>query len=220
MDRVHHSDDQPVSAVVHVAVAICSIDESQRHIGILHRDAEADGVFLLDLAWHHHLRNQIPERQYLWVEPAINSKRLVQVAAICRRVWRSNRRGIPYAFSRPTHCFDNSTGAFLLGPTRLGLTCATFVLAIFDEAGLPLVRYETWPEVREGDAEWQRRILAKLLETGASAEHFHAVSTEIGSVWFRPEEVAGAVTISPLPADFDGAAERAAQILAILAADA
>jgi hypothetical protein len=85
---------------------------------------------------------------------------------------------------------------------------------------LPLVRYESWPEVREGDAEWQRLILAKLLETGASAEHVHAVSTEIGSARFRPEEVAGAASISQLPADFDAAVQRAAQILAILAADA
>ena len=216
MNRVHYSDDQPVSAVVHVAVAICSIDGSQRHIGILHRDTEADQVLLLDLAWHHRLRNEPLGGSWLWVEPAVNARRLVQVAAICRRVWRSNRLGIPYALSHPTECFDENTGAFLLGPTRLGLTCASFVLAMFDAAGLPLAQYDTWPTNRDGDAEWQLRIVEKLAETAASAKHVHAVSIEIGSVRFRPEEVAGAATTSPLPAGFDVAADRAAQILALL----
>src|SRR6185503_13834023 len=82
-------------------------------------------------------RNEAPDPDFLWVNPAAHPKRLVQVAALCRKIWRANQSGsIPYAFSPPNDCFDTNTGAFLFGPTRHGLTCASFVLAVFHHAGL------------------------------------------------------------------------------------
>src|SRR5437879_3896379 len=146
MDRVYSADERPFEGIKHVAVAIGAIDAGQQHIGVLHRDHESNSVLMLHLAWHHRLKNDVPDQTFLWVDPPFHPRRLVQIAAICRQVWRSNKAGgIPYAFSPPNDCFDAQTGAFLFGPTRLGLTCATFVLAIFDCAGLKLVDYGSWP---------------------------------------------------------------------------
>jgi len=213
MDRVHSVDEKPFEGVQHAAVAIRGSVGGQRHLGILHRDIDSNSVLMLHLAWHHQLRNESPKPAYLWVDPAIHPRRLAQVAAICRLIWRMNQKGgLPYGFSPPNDCFDAKTGRYLLGPTQHGLTCATFVLAVFHRAGLQLVQYETWPIGREGDVEWQRNIVA-MLQQGASTEHIEAVSSELGAVRYRPEEVAGAVTMSALPVDFETAVDRGQQIL-------
>jgi hypothetical protein len=107
----------------------------------------------------------------------------------------------------------------LFGSTRHGLTCATFVLAVFHQAGLPLVRYDSWPVNRPGDAEWQESIVNLLERTGAAPEHIAKVKTEIGAVRYRPEEVAGAATSVSIPAEFPSASERAQEILLKLGID-
>lgn len=215
MDRVFAAHERSFDQLRHVAIAIAAIDSEQRHVGILHKDAQTETVLMLDLAWHHRLRNQPPQSKYLWVDPAIPARRLVQVAAWCRKIWRSNRTRIPYAFSMPNDCFEAETGTFLIGPTRHGLTCATFILAVFDVAGLKLANYVSWPIDRPGDREWQEKVVASLQADSADDTHINAARAEIGSgaARFRPEEVAGAATVWPLPAEFAVAVERGAMIL-------
>ncbi len=220
MKRVYSQEESSLSNICHAAIAIQSVDSNQRHIGVLHREDGSDEVSLLHLAWHHDLRNHPPKTAYLWVDPKIPSRRMRQVAAFCRKVWRSNDndRAIPYALSPPNDCFDRLTGKFLLGPTRLGLTCASFVLAIFESVGLPLAKYETWPKARDGDQEWQECIIDHLEKSQppATTEHVEAVKGEVGAIRYRPEDVAGAAITSPLPADFASAEELAALIVARL----
>jgi len=205
IERLFTQRQRAFSSIAHAAIAIRSVGSAQRHIGVLHREGGSDDVVLLHLAWHHDLRNQPPGPNYLWIDMPIPAIRLRQVAAICRKVWRSNQGDVPYAFSPPNDCFDESTGRFLLGPTRHGLTCATFVLAVFETAGLPLVQYETWPDRGAEDRQWQEFVVRQLRESNlpASNEHIAAVQSEIGAIRFRPEEVAGAATVSELPAAFD-----------------
>jgi len=215
MTRIFSQQQRPISDIRHAAIAIKSVDSTQRHIGMLHWDEEAAKTLLLDLAWHHELRNQSPRGDYIWIDPDIPSRRLRQVTAVCRKIWRSNEGALPYAFSPPNDCFDRDTGNFLIGPTNLGLTCASFVLAIFEAAGLQLARYETWPTNRSGDLEWQKWIIEQLGKgkQPATAEHMDAVKEEVGAVRYRPEDVAGAASSSPLPADFAAAKKQAAAVL-------
>jgi len=214
MDRVFSQQERPLSEMRWAAVAIKAVNPNQRHIGILHRDPSS-GVLLLDLAWHHQLRNAPPSSKYVWIAPDIPAPRLRQVAARCRQVVRANPGAIPYGFSPPNDCFDEQTGKFLLGPTRHGLTCATFVLAVFQLVGLKLIRFESWPTERPSDCEWQQAVISALESSNppASPEHVQAIKNEVGNVRFRPEEVAAAATVSPLPAEFEICAERADGIL-------
>ncbi len=89
------------------------------------------------------------------------------------------------------------------------------MLAVFHRAGLALVRYDTWPLNRPGDAEWQKRIVAALGATpDATADHMRAVEHDVGvTVRYRPEEVASAATVDRIPVDFLVAEERAALLL-------
>lgn len=218
MDRIRAVDQQSLRNVRWVGIAVGTAGPDQRHIGILYRINATELVSFLHLAWHQDLRQDEVDTGFVWIDPAaVLTARLRQVAAICRQVWRSNQGGtIPYGFSPPNDCFDRNTSEYLIGPTRHGLTCAGFVLAVFEHAGLRLANYETWPTGRPGDAEWQGRIIQQL-ERRADPDHISALRNDIGAVRFRPEEVAGAAMVSPLPANFTQAEEGARLVLAGLA---
>ncbi len=218
MDCVFTFADIPVSAEHWVVVAIGEPDADQRHIGVLHRDQNA-GLQVLHLAWHCRLRNDArwPGDMSVWVAPSAPPARQRSIAAFCRRVWRKNAGdGIPYAFSSPNTSFDPATGEFLIGPSRFGLTCASFVLALFHAAGLPLADYETWPVDRSEDQEWQQTIVGILEGQQVEQQHIEHLRSEIGAVRYRPEEVAAAVALAPPPASFQRAEELGRQILDLI----
>lgn len=98
----------------------------------------------------------------------------------------------------------------------MGLTCATFVVAFFHSLGWPIVELESWPNGREGDAEWQDAILNALLSSGASSQHIDTACEHIGVARYRPEEVAVAATCDDPPLNFSDADELARDLLAII----
>ncbi len=190
--------------------AVVAIKETQPrffHVGIVHRSDDDPEPRMLHLAWHFNLQNEPADPDYYWVEPGCASFRARQVASICRLVARRHPKGLPYAFSDPDRAIDPMTGDLLLGPTRLGLTCASFVLSVFQAAGLPLVVLSSWPAGRDGDAESQTLILERLEHGNATPEHIAAVRGEIGCVRYRPTEIAAASSIAPPPATLDQVAQ-------------
>jgi hypothetical protein len=221
MDRVFSVSERHFSEIRGVAIAITSSDDVQRHVGILHKEEFSGQILFLHLAWHLILKNEEPKPYYAWVDPSIPSLRARQVAARCREVFRANPAGIPYAFSPPNDCFDDETSAYLFGPTRHGLTCATFVLAVFMTAGIHIILPETWPSSRSGDDLWREKIITGL-RTGsppATEEHIANVEAESGLTRFRPEDVAGAAATSPIPVSFEQALPFAEEILQKLIRD-
>lgn len=193
---------------------IAAVGPLQRHIGLLHR--HQGQIRNLHLAWHGDLRDQpCDDNACVWVEPKLHLSRARQVAARCRQIARANGRYVPYGFSLPTARFDPATGRFIFGPTSTGLTCATFVLAVFDFACVPLAVYGSW-QARPDDAAWQQGILELLRTHGAPPEHIAAVSAELGCVRFRPEEVAGAAALWPPAAEFSAAFEASQVVLRLL----
>ncbi len=216
MDRVFSAVQRPYSDIPHVAVAIGKTPTpGQYHVGILHRESNSSNVLLLDLAWHCLLRNVSAGPDYFWVDLPIPARRAQNIAARCRQIWKRNGSStIPYGFSHPGDCFDNATGQYLFGATRVGLTCASFVLAVFHFAGVPLIRYETWPTERAGDREWQEHLLS-LLQGSATSDHISAIRSEIGAVRYRPLDVAGSATQTP-PVEFEVASQFAEQVLLMI----
>src|ERR1700726_3117546 len=150
MERVYWSAERPFDQINHVGIAIKTALENQRHTGILHRDQKTSEIVLLHLRSHHQLVSVTPDLSYLWIDPKVNPRRLRHVATICRLIWEQNGKDVPFGFSGPSDCFDDETFAFLVGPSKLGLTCATFILAVFERAGVKLLKHESWP-VRADD---------------------------------------------------------------------
>lgn len=202
MDRIHRQADRSADELRHVAVVIREVgdpSDDQRHLGITYRVNESGPIQFLHLGWHCQLAQQDHlSSKYSWVDPQVPEARLRQLAAICEDIAHANIvEQIPYSFGSPVNAFDERTKRFLLGPTTTGLTCASFVLAVFERAQLRLARYMGWAAPDSNDIRWQQSVLDALRRTpGVSAEHINAVEREVGnSVRYRPEQVAGAAAI-------------------------
>ena len=200
MKGVFSQQNRPLDQIAYVAIAIAEPSPDQRHTGVFYRVNPTDQIQFLHLAWHCDLRRHRPSPTYHWINLRISPRRLKQVAAICDDIASANlATGIPYSFGSPQNCFDDRTGEFLLGPTNTGLTCASFVLAVFERAGLRLVQIANWPPPNDEDKRWQGWAVRQLQQYEAnspgsvSPQHIQSVQHESrNSARFRPEQVAAA----------------------------
>lgn len=208
MHRVHDQNAHSWSEMSFAAVAVgIGHDKAphQLHAGILHA-ADGNEPEMLHLAWHHQLRNDSPPQTYLWIQPAFDKSRLRQVAAMCRRIFRTNSsHGLPYGFGTPNDVFDPRTGEYLIDGSQYGLTCASFVLAVFHVTGLPLADYTTWPQGRPDDRPWQQFIVNALSRCSSHQGHLDRIRKDIGAVRFHPSEVAASAATARVqsPARFE-----------------
>ena len=59
-----------------------------------------------------------------------------------------------------------------------------------------------WPQARSDDAEWRRRILELLLQTGVDPERVRRVESGWKDTRVRPEELTAAGALAPWPVSF------------------
>lgn len=220
---LHAPADVPFEAIQHVALGVRQIRGGQRHVGVLYRSktpTDAAGeIRLLHLAWHHDLQDQPAQAKYSWVEPRIPSARARVLARLCARladVYQAGERKIAYALRYSDGYFHPETGEFLTTDGH-GLTCATFVLAVFASRRQRLVRSDEWP-FREEDAAFHEYVVSSLRQDGAGPDDIAAVVKEHGCARFRPEEIAAAGTSPELPVGFEYAERVGKRIAERLAA--
>lgn len=223
--NVHDPCDRPLTEIKWIALGISQSGANQRHIGLLYRDDDAsNGITMLHLAWHHAVQFGPPQPECLWVSVAVEPELAPAFQQLCRVVaskygWK--KRSIAYALRYENGTFDPASGEFLTESGH-GLTCATFVLAMFASYGVPLICGAEWIAGRDAagvaeDRAWQDMVVVELrsrLEKmrrwrGVAAReieemeaHIAAVKGEIPCARFRPEEVAAAGTVTKLPASF------------------
>jgi hypothetical protein len=166
------------------------------------------------LAFHFKLCDETPSPAYLWVDCGLDDVNKKVIAAYMG-VIRKNKNNIPYGLDVDGNCFDRDTGEYIEQPLGKGLTCATFIMAIFGRFGFRLLKTEEWPE-RAEDIQWQQQILEVLEAEGASADHVAAARKDIGTARFRPEEVGGAVSETLHPVGFERVREIVEEIMAML----
>lgn len=193
-------------------IIITHVKKGQLHCGIAYKsEGQANA---LHLAWHYDLQDQPAEslysQGYYFTLPAIDTIRQRVIAAKCRRIYRAKEQGIPYGLLYEGATFDDD-GILRLGGNEHGLTCATFVIAVYASCGITLCDYAAWPARRE-DGAWHASIIALLCRHGASPEHLHNLEQEKGCARFRPEEVAASITFPDLPAPFDQIRQAGASI--------
>lgn len=97
-----------------------------------------------------------------------------------------------------------SDGSVTLGES-LGLTCATFLLALFDAAQVKLLALGSWDTDRtaercDEDEAAQRQIVLHLRSHDPG--HARLVEQDVGCTRVRAEEVAAASGMTERPADF------------------
>jgi hypothetical protein len=178
-----------------LAAAVLRTDHGW-HAGLLH--ATADGVRLLHLRFHCMLSRDVSYADYFWIEPRLANFRQRRVAAMCEHVWDlyGSTQEIPYAFKFMKSSFSPD-GKLLLGASEHGLTCSTFILALFRGAAIELVEVDSWKE-RPGDDVGLGELL-EILADHAKDEHVRSVEEEKGCARFRPAEIAASTAMAPLP---------------------
>lgn len=180
--------------------AIKRVSDNQNHIGVLYTSSE-DGVMFCHLAWHHQFRDEPPKSGYHWGNSGLDVDR----ARLANRLFRSiaknkdNASAIPYGFDVEADGFDKLDGAYILSNEGHGMTCATFVLSVFDALRIPILDLTEFTGCYEDDG-WRDHILTALRKNGASTKHCDAIEKKEVAVRVKPEHVAAGMLSNRPPA--------------------
>lgn len=209
--RVQSQANKPFDPHELLGVAISSIHQNQRHVGLIYSD-DNNQPQLCHLAWHHKLKDEPLPPQYLWGVSGLDQFNKPFMAAYVSLL-KQNSTPVPYGIDYADYSglyFDDQ-GNYIEQPIGRGLTCATFILAVFNRKGFNLLQTATWPQ-RQDDVNWQNQIISTL-SNQATSEHVEAMKQNIGAIRFRPEEVAAGVISEDIPLDFTSALAIAIEIL-------
>jgi len=181
------------------AAVICRTRAGALHLGLLYVTADG-GAAILHLGWEDNL-SDVWKGSRLWAAPIVEPERLTSVAGMCRRIWNQFllNRTFPYGLGFSQETRFTSDGKFQPAATDRGLTCATFVLAVFNSVGLRLVDEESWPVRRDQD-----EAFILQLTPHATREHLACLRADLerGARRIQPQEVVGAFAVPP-PASFN-----------------
>lgn len=187
------------------------------HAGISYKPAD-ETCSVLHLAWHSILTATQKIDAWAYVVPSLDAMEQQILAGMCHLV-ATTRPRVPYGFQYAGSRFDED-GRFIPGPNERGLTCATFVMAIFELARIPLIAVNTWrldsmnAARLEEDRRTQEQLVELLRQTrNATQEHADAVEKEVGCMRFRSEEVAAASGLANRPVTFDIAEREGKNVL-------
>lgn len=214
MTRIRSADTNPPfgDCKLATAVVLCRTEQGNLHSGIVYRGNH--GPEFMHLGWEDTLLKEWKWSSYLWASPAVEPERLRSIAGLCRQIWRryNMNKTFPYGFIYHGTTFD-VYGKLVLGAGARGLTCATFVLAVFRYFGVELVTEESWPVRKEEDSEF-----LKYIERFATPTHYDLLKHELsaGCRRIRPEEVLGACSCGKTEALFEDVYPYVKEILSLI----
>ena len=173
-----------------LAIKLVNAERKQFHVMAIYRKAQS--LMIGDLQWHLVAERKNAEHapEIKWIAPDL-SEMDQRLLASKIDVWLElNASKIPYSVAHPGGVIwtDNVWSGSQPGQ---GLTCATFILELFKELGIPFVDVDSWEE-RSGDREWAECLLG-WLERSLSPADFQAQRDRIGTtVRIRPSDVVSA----------------------------
>jgi hypothetical protein len=176
-----------------VAVSVERNQSCGLHAGVLYK--QSNEVFAkLHFCWHRVLRSGPPNRGDVFAVPDTQfDDDKMWLAVFCARVARNiPGKNIPYNLEHDESVrFDRDSGELQLNGAT-GLSCATFIVAVFRSAGHPLVDASDWPKASDDDMGVQRSFVEALEGDPRSSAQGATVRREIGCPRIRPDHVAGA----------------------------
>lgn len=198
-----------------VAIGLELIDtfgERYPHSAIIYRD-QNQLLSLLEFHFNGQIAsNQSQQRfsEFAWAVPNLKVDALENIAEFCELI-RLSAPKLRYGFRFLEDSLLAQNGATVcLQGTSVGLTCATFVLAIFKRLGINLLQLDTW-QFRDEDEKWQQRYF-KVLKKNPSAYNHTAqsiaqVQQELISpcARYKPQEVFASGMTEKCKLDFDTA---------------
>ena len=205
------ASSEPIEAFDRLAIAIKRIQGEQLHCGFLYNTDEA-GPRFAHLAFHFDLRDEKPDSRYRRADCGLDEYNKAFIASMLPRI-TNQRQQIPYSVNSDGISFNPATGVLNAAPLGKGLTCATFIIAVFRTYGFQLVREEEW-KLREEDVEWRDGIVEIMCEKNVADQYIDAMVSDGMAYRIRPDEVTGASTEprSKWPLSFEGVEKLAQQI--------
>lgn len=183
-----------------VAVAVRRMPQRHTHAGVLHRHTNGQ-LFLLHLGGDCDLTCEVFDGSFAWVTPELLPEEADEVRAVCRAVWRE-MPNIHYSFRfDPEAKLDRATAEVISQHAPFGLTCSTFVLAVFNSANVRLIDLTGWDH-RPEDQRWYEALLRYMQRSGVDPAHIARIRNDVTCLRVRPEEVAGACMEEGRPARF------------------
>jgi hypothetical protein len=171
------------------------------HSGIVFRNVDGT-LSLIDLMFRE-LSARPLQLGDGWVEICadVDDFELDKVESTLAAILRQKALGVSpsYGFTFDGQRFD-SDGAVVSGPSGSGLTCVTFVMALFASCGVELLARDEWIE-RSDDDDNVHTLLSLMCRDHVSAESIQELRRQQPTgVRFRPLELAGgANTQCPCP---------------------
>ncbi|WP_138464148.1 hypothetical protein [Stenotrophomonas maltophilia] len=175
-----------------LVLSLSSPERDQFHVAVFFRDGVGAALMYGDLQWHLRARcsEAVAQDRYIWVCPRLDEFDQILLASKAKIWLENNPDAIPYSVSHPVGGVMFRDDKWVGDAPGMGLTCATFVVALFDELGIPFIDSSSWQE-RDGDEEWKKEILTYLSNyPGVTPEHVEAQMSSLGdTVRIRPSDV-------------------------------
>jgi len=211
LDAVGHGD---VASVKNIAIAIKSMGRGN-HIGLIFRSE--DGTHkLLHLAFHHDLKLDSVSSSYNWLLPALDDREQRALAAAAAEIAAFNVGGPVQYSPYYTGRYFESDSTYSRHKPGEGLTCATFVLEMFERLGFELLQLATYKPRPVEDEEFRSFVLEGLRGNNAELAHIAAIEKDRLEIRIKPEEVAVSAASDDRPLTFDDAIPAAARLNARL----
>lgn len=179
----------PLVQASSLAFGIQKVSSSQLHAALIYRNDDGD-PWLLHLRGHEELSHEPWDASFHWIEfvgiPVKVQELLADWAVIV--AGNGNANPIPYSIILSKERNFAEDGTFINRNDGSGLTCATFLLKIFQDYGLPLIDQESWPQGRMSDIKWAQKILSYFRKKYPGS-HFTIQLERVFKIKrFRPEE--------------------------------
>lgn len=209
--NLHSTEYNPCPTDI-IGVAL-SPDRQSPHCGLVYTTTDG-GVRLCELRRHHDLNVREVPPDYFWTPVKLRPAEVFQIAAFVDLVIAHHAsRPLPYSFVYTQDAFD-VTGTIRDGA---GLTCATFVLAIFDRLKIYIVNAKTWKERKREDQAFRDSIINYYIRIRNDADVAMHLVAEVPKCRIKPGEVCGAAADDKYPVNFSKAVALEAEVYKLIA---
>ncbi len=194
------------------------IKGDRRHCGIAY-PTDSGNHELCDLLTDRVLKSRPIPVDHYWSPVSLRPGEVSAVAAFIERILESHAsKALTYSLIYTANAFDVK-GALIRGD---GLTCATFVVAVFERLSLPIIVPSTWRARPKEDLAFQDEFLANAIrdkpKRRISPEAAMRIAQEKPNFRVKPDEVCGAAASGKYPVKFNAAIKLAKEVAAIIEA--
>ena len=179
-------EKHPFAQVQDVGIVIRLISPTQPHIGILYC-IPPDAPSNLNLRDHFDLRSEPPTDNYSWMQIDLDEINRRLLASFCS-VLAKKCCEVPYGFTY-NGLYFTPAGDYIAHDLGHGLTCATFVMAVFETQSLRILKTDEWLPADFDDLLWQANFVAGIGQR-RGPQTAAAMGQFIGHPRYRPEHVA------------------------------